>query len=301
MFNVLVVSVAVTLLHQRVSSAGILLAALGAGGLIGAVLTLVGASWRPAVPFCVGMSLWGLPLLTIAAWPTSVTAWFAITVIGVGNAIADVYGFSLIHRLIPDHLLGRVFGAFWGSAAATQAIGAVIAAALINGLGVRTSLVVTGAAMAVIGATAWLSLRTVDAEFAVDDHLVELLHRCVLFAPLTRVALEQLARDAEPVEVPPGQTVVEEGQASETFYVIASGDLQAFVDGQPVRRMGAGDCFGEIAALRRSPRTATVVSVSDSRLLMIPGDTFVLAVTGYRPAEYAAKTLVDQRLRRARD
>jgi MFS family permease len=297
MFNVLVVSVAVTLLHQQVSSAGVLLAALGAGGLIGAVLTLLGASWRPALPFCVGMSLWGLPLLAIAAWPSATTAWFAITVIGVGNAIADVYGFSLIHRLIPDHLLGRAWGAFWGSAAATQAIGAVIAAALINSLGIRTALVLTGVAMTAIAAAAWLSLRTVDSEVAVDEHTVEVLHRCVLFAPLTRVALEQLARDAEPLDAPSGQTVVAQGQSGDTFYVIASGELQALVDGRPVRRMRAGDCFGEIAALQRSPRTATVISISDSRLLTLTGDVFVLAVTGYKPADHAARSLVDQRLR----
>lgn len=296
MFNVLVVAVAVTLLHEQVASTGVLLAALGAGGLIGAMLTLVGSCWRPALPFCVGMSLWGLPLLAIAAWPSPAVAWFAITVIGTGNAVADVYGYSIIHRLIPDHLLGRVWGAFWGSAAATQAIGAVAAAALINSVGIRTALVVTGAAMALIAGAAWLSLRTIDSEFAVDDDVVEVLHRCVLFAPLTRVALEQLARHAEPVDAPAGTTVVEQGASGDTFYVIASGELQALVDGQPARQMAAGDCFGEIAALQRSPRTATVVTLSDCRLLTITGDDFVLAVTGFKPAEYAAKALVDQRL-----
>ena len=266
------------------------------------MLTLVGASWRPALPFCVGMSLWGLPLIAIAAWPSPVGAWLAITVIGIGNAVADVYGYSIIHRLIPDHLLGRVWGAFWGSAAATQAIGAVIAAALINGLGIRTALVLSGAAMTVIAAAAWLTLRTVDAEFAVDDHTIDVLHRCVLFAPLTRVALEQLARHAEAVDVPAGVTLVEQGTTGDTFYVIASGELQALVDGQPARRMAAGDCFGEIAALQRSPRTATVVSIRDSQLLTIAGDAFVLAVTGFKPAQYAANSLVDQRLRlQARD
>jgi MFS family permease len=257
---------------------------------------LVGSCWRPALPFCVGMSLWGLPLLAIAAWPSPAVAWFAITVIGTGNAVADVYGYSIIHRLIPDHLLGRVWGAFWGSAAATQAIGAVAAAALINSVGIRTALVVTGAAMALIAGAAWLSLRTIDSEFAVDDDVVEVLHRCVLFAPLTRVALEQLARHAEPVDAPAGTTVVEQGASGDTFYVIASGELQALVDGQPARQMAAGDCFGEIAALQRSPRTATVVTLSDCRLLTITGDDFVLAVTGFKPAEYAAKALVDQRL-----
>jgi hypothetical protein len=58
----------------------------------------------------------------------------------------------------------------------------------------------------------------------------------------------------------------------------------------------AGDCFGEIAALQRSPRTATVMSLSDSHLLTIIGNDVVFAVTGFKPAEYAAKALVDQRL-----
>jgi len=156
LLNVMIVSVAVTLLGEQVSSTGVLLAALGAGGLVGAMLTLVGTTWRPARPFAIGMCLWGLPLLAIAAWPSAVMAWCAIAVIGAGNGVADVSGFTLFHRLVPDHLLGRAFGAFWGSAAATQALGAALAAPLISWSGIRGAIVV-GAAMTAVALACWVS------------------------------------------------------------------------------------------------------------------------------------------------
>jgi hypothetical protein len=295
-FNVLVVAVAVTLLHQDVSSVGALVAALGAGGLVGAISTLVGTSWRPALPFCIGMALWGIPLLAVAASSSAAAVWIAISVIGVGNAIADVSGLGLFHLLIPDHLLGRAFGAFSGSAAAMQAIGAVLASALLAGVGVRGSLVVFGIAMTAVAGLSWLTLRTLDVELAVEETVVDMLRDCALFAPLTRVALEQLARGAEALEVSAGRTVIEQGSAGETFYVVASGELEALVDGRSVRFMTRGDCFGEIAALNRSARTATVRVVDDAQLLAIRGDTFVSAVTGQRSADRAAHALMRHRM-----
>ena len=298
--NVFVIAVAVSLLHQDVDSTGVLFSALGAGGLLGALLTLAGPRWRPATAFAIGMSMWGLPLLVIAAVPQAWVVWLAIAGIGIGNAVADVFGFTLMHRLIPDHTLGRAFGAFWGGAAAAQALGAVLATPLITHADLRGALVVTGCGMVLVTAACWTALRGLEARLAVDPERVDDLRRCSVLAPLTTLALEHLARDAAPVHVVAGTTVITQGDHGDTFFVIIDGELSARIGGSEVRRMTRGDCFGEIAALRHTPRSATIVAESDCHLLALEGPTFVLAVTGHTPARGAAFGLSEQRLERDR-
>jgi CRP-like cAMP-binding protein len=53
---------------------------------------------------------------------------------------------------------------------------------------------------------------------------------------------------------------------------------------------------GEIALLRNTVRTATVRAVTDSRLLAIERDEFLVAVGGNEGAREAADALVELRL-----
>ena len=293
--TVSVVAITVSLLHDPESNSGVLLGALGAGGLVGAVLTMLGTSWRPAAPFFLGMCMWGLPFVLIAVAPHLVVIWLAIAAVGIGNAVADVFGFSLLQALIPDHKLGRAFGVFWGLAAAAQAVGALLATALIEQFGVRTELVATGTAMLLVCAASWFNLRAIEATLAVDPAVVALLRRCRPLTPLTEVALEQLARSARQLTVQSGDTLIAQGDTSDDFYVIAEGRFEALVDGRHHRTMATGDCFGEIAAINRTPRTASVVCRSQASVLSINGEAFFSAVTGFRPADHAARALVDER------
>jgi CRP-like cAMP-binding protein len=152
--------------------------------------------------------------------------------------------------------------------------------------------------MASVALLSWPSVRRVSADLRVDEHDVEVLRRCPLLAPLTRVALEQLARKAMATVCGSGSRVIEQGEIGQTFFVIDTGALVAQIDGVTIRTMGPGDCFGEIAALNRTPRTATVVAREPSRLLRLDGADFVFAVTGHRSADRAARDLTRQRLDR---
>jgi MFS family permease len=244
------------------------------------------------------MSLWGLPVLLIGLSPRSVLAWLALAVIGCGNAVADVNGITVVHRLIPDHLLGRAFGAFWGLAAASVAVGSLVAGPLIDHIRLRPAMGASGLAMGLLPAVVWPWLRRVDTEVAVDEHRLALLRGLPLFAPLTRFSIEHLARRATPLAVEAGGTVVRQGEPGELFYVVEEGELAARVDGGERTRLRAGDCFGEIALLHRVPRTATVQALTTARLLALDGPTFVAAVSSHAGAQSAAFALADERLTR---
>src|SRR5205823_4951816 len=113
-----------------------------------ASMTLAGR--RLALPFGVGLLLWGIPIALIAATPHRLTALLMLAIVGIGNAIEDVTGETLLQRVIPDDLLGRVLGVMFGAATAGMGIGAIAAPGLIGALGPRGALVATGAFLTVL-------------------------------------------------------------------------------------------------------------------------------------------------------
>ncbi len=64
------------------------------------------------------------------------------------------------------------------------------------------------------------------------------------------------------------------------------------------RQLGTADCFGEIAGLTGSRRTATVRADTELVLLQLTSKQFVLAVSGYTLSNTQAYALVEERLAR---
>ncbi|MDQ3476365.1 MAG: cyclic nucleotide-binding domain-containing protein, partial [Actinomycetota bacterium] len=298
LLNVFVVVLALSSFGSGQAHTGALFAALGVGGLLGAVAALGGGGvQRSALWFALGISLWGIPIALIGALPHPVVAWIALTVVGLGNAIADIYGFSLINRLIPDHVSGRAWGALYSAGQGLIAMGSLVAPLLIALVGLSWAMVITGALLALSPPLLWRQLRSVDAAAAARPEVVELLRRVPTFAPLTGIGLEHLARSTHELNLLDAEPVVCQGDAGELFYVVVKGQVSVSQAGRERRRLGAGDSFGEIALLNAVPRTASVVSVGSSRLLSIDGNSFVAAVTGHRIAEQLAQDATDDLLR----
>ena len=82
----------------------------------------------------------------------------------------------------------------------------------------------------------------------------------------------------------------------EVFYIVEAGEVRAAGGGVPVRDLGPGDFFGEIALLRSLPRTATVTAIGRVALRTLGRDEFVAAVTGHAPSAAAADAVVESRL-----
>jgi MFS family permease len=297
--TVFTVVVALDLLHTGEPGVGTLTAAIGAGAVIGSVAAslLVGSRWL-AQWFGIGVALWGLPIALIPLFPSQATALILLACVGIGNALVDVGLFTLMARLAPDAVLARVFGLLESLIALAVGLGALIASLLIDLASLPVALVAVGALCPILVLVAWRRLRRLDRYIGELDKEIGLLHGVHMLQPLPLPAIEHLARGLEPVHVPAGQMVFRQGEPADRFYVIETGAADVVGDGHLVTTLGPGDGFGEIALLRRVPRTATVRAATDLELQALTCDRFLPVVTGFPPSSREAGVEVEQMLDR---
>jgi MFS family permease len=296
-FGVAMIAAVIDVLELGQSGVGFASAVMSVGGLVGAVIGLALGGRRLAVALGGGVLLWGVAVALVGAWPEPAFALVLLGVAGLGDTVADASGITILQRTIPEEVLSRAFGALamilWGAAA----LGAVVAPALIELLGIRGTLVATGAPVALLALVAWGALRRADAAAAPSPAL-ELLRAVPLFALLPLPALERLAAAASPVQVRARGELVRQGQPGDRFYIVESGEVDVTVDGRGVATLGRGDHFGEIALLHDVPRTATVTARGDAGLYTLEREEFVGAVTGDAASLEAANAAIGSRLAR---
>ena len=293
------VVVAIELLGTGEPGVGALMAAVGVGAVAGSLAAsfLVG-SGRLGGWFALGVALWGLPLALVGVFPQQAAALVLLAFIGVGNALIDVAGFTLIARLAPDAVLARVFGIVESLVAVSIGMGGLLASALVQWFGIQAALIAIGLLCPVLAVGSWRRLRGLDRAVGDLDGAIHLLQRVPMLAPLPLPAVEQLARGLEAISVPAGTAVITEGEVGDRFYVIESGDADVVGDGRVVAALSAGDGFGEIALLRRTRRTATVRATTPLLLRALDSERFLLAVLGYTPSTEAALARVGDELDR---
>jgi MFS family permease len=295
--GVIIVVLALDTLDIGASGLGLLNSASGIGGIAGGVLAAaMVARGRLASDFGIGLVLWGLPLVIVGLFIDPIVALVAFAVLGVGNTIVDVAGDTLLQRSVDNDVLARAFGAMDGLMLLTVGLGAIVAPALIDLLGVRTASIAVGALLPALALLSWRALSRIDAAAAVRADELELLRGVPIFAPLPPPTLESLAARAEKRHVNAGETVFRKGDPGDAFYVVEDGTLTLSLDGTAPRRLQQGDFFGEIALLRDVPRTATITAETDSKLLSLRRDDFLPVVTGHTGASAAAAAVVGARL-----
>jgi GTPase len=266
--NVLIVVSALDLLDMGDSGVGVLNSAVGVGGVVGALgaFMLVGRRTL-APPFGLGILLWGVPIALLGLLPGKGSALVLMAVIGLGNTLVDVSGFTLLQRAVPDEVLARVFAVLEGLLVGTIALGSILAPVVVDWLGVRGALVAFGGVLPVVVALMWRPLLTIDAAAPPSAREIDLLRGHAIFRPLGPLALEALAARLVPLRFEPGTPVFRQGDAGDRFYLIADGEVDVRIDGRPVRVEGPGEGFGEIALLGEVPRTATVTARGAARAL----------------------------------
>lgn len=106
----------------------------------------------------------------------------------------------------------------------------------------------------------------------------KILSATKLFADLSLPALQLLGNSFKELEFAAGQTIFREDEPGNSMMVVMEGELRvSFLAGRDEETLivlRSGDFFGEMALLEDQPRTASVVAVTDVRLLEIERDSF---------------------------
>jgi CRP/FNR family cyclic AMP-dependent transcriptional regulator len=106
-----------------------------------------------------------------------------------------------------------------------------------------------------------------------------MLHNIELFADLDEQEFANLAHKAVTRQFPRNTVVINEGDISDSLYVILEGAVKVFLsneDGKEVilNTQGPGEYFGEMALLDPAPRSASVMTTEKSRLSIIAKPDF---------------------------
>ncbi len=291
--DILYVAAAVDLLGEGEEWAGYLFAAFGLGGVLGALASVALVGRRRMTPaLAVSGGLFGIAIATIPLVPATVTAPLLFAASGAGYSVASVAGRTLIQRTAPESLLARVFGVLEGLTMFSFALGALGIAVLISAFGVGWAAAIAGLSVPAILVLAWLKLGALDRDAKVPDpEAVAILRHLAIFTPLSATTMERILVELTWLDVPAGHVLIRQGERGDLFYVLAEGRVQIVRDGNVIAEREAVDYIGEIALLRDVPRTATVIAVRPSRLMVIEGDRFLSAVTGHAQSRTQAEAV----------
>lgn len=97
----------------------------------------------------------------------------------------------------------------------------------------------------------------------------ERLKQLPLFADLPTKQRGRIASWADEIDLPAGKQLIEQGAFAHEFFLITEGAAEVLHDGKHLADLGPGDFFGEIALLEGHRRTASVVTTSPMRVVVM--------------------------------
>lgn len=130
------------------------------------------------------------------------------------------------------------------------------------------------------------------------DQKLELLRRVPLFARVNQKGLEEIGRLADEIDVNAGTELCHEGRSGDEFFVIVDGTVRIERGGSKVNTLGPGDFLGEIALVDGGPRTATAVTESSARLLVVGHREFHTLLEDFPGVRLAVLEALAERVRR---
>ncbi|HEY1390715.1 MAG TPA: MFS transporter [Ktedonobacterales bacterium] len=143
---------------------GLLASAMGAGTLLGAIVTglVAGRVHRRAQVICLAMLVFGVAIIAMGLANTALMLDIAYFVLGLSFIVPEVMFTSLLQLVIPAAMRGRVFSVLTLIAMAMNPLGLALAGVLGDAFGTRAGLWMGGGAIGVLSVLA-LALPNVRA------------------------------------------------------------------------------------------------------------------------------------------
>ncbi|GAP91183.1 putative cAMP-dependent protein kinase regulatory subunit [Rosellinia necatrix] len=115
-----------------------------------------------------------------------------------------------------------------------------------------------------------------ESTFARRRLYEKFLEEVPLLASLTPYERSKIADALETQKYPAGTTIIRQGDIGQEFYLVESGEADAFKNGEPdsVKHYEKGDFFGELALLNDAPRAASVISATEIKVATLGKSAF---------------------------
>lgn len=283
--GVLTVILATDVLQAGEAATGYLNAAIGIGGVTGAIVSGALVLRRSlAVPVIGGAVVLAIGAFILGAATELVVAMVAIVLVSAGHLVLEVIAATLLQRVTSDAVRGRAVGAMMTIDTVSEAAGSFLLPVLVAAIGTGIVFGVLGVVMLVLTVLGLVLIggAVVRPLRPYEDTIGRVL-RLPLFSGVSGSAVEAALGRFEPVEVRAGDVIIEEGAPSDRFYVVESGSFlvtQRGADGRSVtlRSLGPDAVFGELGLLNEAPRSATVTAATAGRLLALDGADFIALV-----------------------
>jgi CRP/FNR family transcriptional regulator, dissimilatory nitrate respiration regulator len=135
-----------------------------------------------------------------------------------------------------------------------------------------------------------------------EDNTAEVIATSVLFRGLPREEVARIAQLAIGKPYKKGQSVFQEGDDANGFYVIGDGLVKIFkmsMDGkeQTLHILGPGEPFGEVPVFSGQRFPANAEAITDSRLIFIPRPAFINLITSNPSLALNMLAVLSMRLR----
>jgi CRP/FNR family transcriptional regulator, cyclic AMP receptor protein len=132
----------------------------------------------------------------------------------------------------------------------------------------------------------------------------EVLRRVPLFSDLAEGELARFAEVTREREYPKNSVILFEDDPGDALYIVSTGQVKVVLIGEDGREvilsvLGDGDFFGEMALIDDEPRSAHVIAMRDSHLLVLRRDDFQAQIQGHPAIALKLLRELVQRLRRA--
>ena len=132
----------------------------------------------------------------------------------------------------------------------------------------------------------------------------DVLKRVPLFADLSEADLARFGEVTREREYPKNSVILFEDDPGDALYIVSTGQVKVVLIGEDGREvilsvLGDGDFFGEMSLIDDEPRSAHVIAMRDSHLLVLRRDDFQLQLEQHPKVALELLRVLVQRLRRA--
>jgi len=133
--------------------------------------------------------------------------------------------------------------------------------------------------------------REVISGIKMEEAITDFLIHFPFFDRLSRNELDLVASHIHVVELDPGDVLFKEGEKGDSVFFIVEGELDIIkeprsrnewgIDNVVITKLSKGRTIGEMSAIDKIPRSATVKAVKKSTLVTMTGSGFDLVLKDY--------------------